>query len=197
MPKKKAAASAAEQLPVPVELIERRIYLIRGHNVMLDSDLAELYQVETRALIQAVKRNRDRFPEDFTFQLTSEEAASLRSQFVISKPTGRGGRRYMPYVFTEHGALSLSFVLKSTRAIAMSIHIIRTFIKLREVLATHKDLARKIEQLDAAHKQHGFMLALVVKDIQNLGKHVAKEFTKLKAPHRRKPRIGFRAPVEP
>jgi hypothetical protein len=93
--------SAAERLPVPVELIERRIYLIRGHKVMLDSDLAELYQVETRVLVQAVKRNRGRFPEDFMFQLTKEEAQSLRSQFVISN-VGRGGRRYLPYVFTEH-----------------------------------------------------------------------------------------------
>src|ERR1022692_2618330 len=93
-----------DQLPVPVELVERRIYLIRGQKVMLDSDLAELYQVETRALIQAVKRNMDRFPEDFMFQLTQEETESLRSQIVISNAS-RGGRRYLPYAFTEHGAL--------------------------------------------------------------------------------------------
>jgi len=99
---------------MPVELIERRIYLIRGHKVMVDVDLAELYEVEVRALVQAVKRNPDRFPEDFMFQLTANEAVSLRSQFVISKTTGRGGRRYLPYAFTEQGVAMLSSVLRSS-----------------------------------------------------------------------------------
>jgi len=114
---KKQPGSPAENLPVPVELIERRIYLIRGQKVMLDSDLAELYQVETRALVQAVKRKPNRFPEDFMLQLTQEEADSLRSQFVISN-VGRGGRRYLPYAFTEHGVAMLSSVLnrRSRRA---------------------------------------------------------------------------------
>lgn len=128
---------------VPAELIERKIYLIRGHKVMLDSDLADLYEVLTKNLNLAVRRNRERFPEDFMFQLTKEEAESLRLQFATSK-TGRGGRRTLPYAFTEHGVAMLSSVLKSQRAVQMNILVVRAFIKLREVLASHKDLARKI-----------------------------------------------------
>ena len=159
---------------MPVELVERRIYLIRGQKVMLDADLAELYQVETRALIQAVKRNIDRFPEDFMFQLTQEEGESLRSQIVISN-VGRGGRRYLPYAFTEHGVGMLSAVLNSDRAVQMSIVIVRAFVRMRELLATHKDLARRIEQLEARQKsygrtllQHDTVLVQVVKDIQRI-----------------------------
>jgi ORF6N domain len=180
----------AEQLPVPVEIIERRIYLIRGQKVMLDADLAELYQVPTKALNQAVRRNSDRFPEDFTFQLTDEETDSLRSQVATSN-VGRGGRRYLPYAFTELGVAMLSSVLNSERAVQMNILIMRAFVKLRELLATDKDLARKIEKLEATQKDHAVMLALVVKDIQTLATTVKKEFKKLKAPRRRKPRIGF------
>jgi len=126
---------------VPTQLIERRIYLIRGQKVMLDSDLAELYQVETRVLVQAAKRNAQRFPHDFMFQLTAEEAQALRSQTVISNE-GRGGRRYLAYAFTEHGVAILSSVLNSERAVQMNILIIRAFVKLRELLAGNKDLAR-------------------------------------------------------
>lgn len=140
---KAANGSELDHLPVPLEFVERRIYLIRGQKVMLDSDLAELYQVETRALIQAIKRNQDRFPDDFMFQLSKEEVASLRSQIVISN-IGRGGRRYLPYAFTEHGVAMLSSVLNSKRAVQMNILIIRAFVKLRELLASHKDLADKI-----------------------------------------------------
>src|ERR1700730_9806367 len=136
MPDKK---SPTERLPVPVELVERRIYLIRGQKVMLDADLAELYQVETKTLNRQVKRNADRFPEDFMFQLTAEEAESLRYQIGTSNE-GRGGRRYLPYAFTEHGVAMLSSVLKSPRAVQMNILIIRAFVKLRELLANHKDL---------------------------------------------------------
>ena len=112
----------ADQLPVPVELVERRIYLIRGQRVMRDSDLAELYQVPTKVLNQAVRRNYSRFPPDFMFHLTEEEGDSLRSQFVTSN-TGRGGRRYLPYVFTELGVAMLSSVLNSERAVQMNIVI--------------------------------------------------------------------------
>jgi hypothetical protein len=157
---------------------------------MLDADLAELYQVPTKALNQAVRRNSDRFPEDFTFQLTDEETDSLRSQIATSN-VGRGGRRYLPYAFTELGVAMLSSVLNSERAVQMNILIMRAFVKLRELLATHKDLARKIEKLEATQKDHAVMLALVVKDIQTLATTVKKEFKKLKAPRRRKPRIGF------
>jgi ORF6N domain len=156
-----------DPLPVPVELVERRIYLIRGQKVVLDSDLAELYQVETRALIQAVKRNMDRFPEDFMFQLTQEETESLRSQIVISNAS-RGGRRYLPYAFTEHGALMLSSVLKSKRAVQMSIRVVRVFIGLREMLATHKDLAIRMEKLEAGQKGHASILSVIVEEIKKL-----------------------------
>lgn len=136
--------SIINQLPVPAELIEHRIFLVRGHKVMIDADLADLYQVTTGNLNLAVKRNLGRFPEDFMFQRTRKEFETLRLQFAISN---RGGRRYLPYAFTEHGVAMLSSVLSSKRAVHMNILIIRAFIKLREMLATHKDLARKIEKL--------------------------------------------------
>jgi hypothetical protein len=175
---KKTPPSPAVQLPVPIELIERRIYLIRGQKVMLDSDLSELYQVTTGNLNLAVRRNLDRFPEDFMFQLTKEEFENLRLQFASSS-SGYGGRRYLPYAFTEHGVAMLSSVLNSDRAVQMNILIIRAFVKLRELLATHKDLAQKIEKLDAAQQDHAALLSIVIKDIENLGQHVAREFTKL------------------
>ena len=161
----KQPGSSAENLPV--ELIERRIYLIRGHKVMLDSALAELYQVETRILIQAVKRNCDRFPEDFMFQLTGKEATFLRSQFVISN-VGRGGRRYLPYVFTEHGVAMLSSVLKSKHAVQMNILIIRAFVRMRELLANHKDLAARVGKLEAAQKEHGSIIGILAEEIDDL-----------------------------
>lgn len=134
---------------VPYEIIERRIWLIRGQKTILDEDLAALYGVETRALVQAMKRNLGRFPEDFAFQLTSGESALLRSQIVISKVSvGRGGRRYAPFAFTEHGALMAASVLNSPRAVEMSVFVVRAFVRLRQVLATHADLARKLAVLE-------------------------------------------------
>jgi len=164
-----------EQVSIPVGLIERRIYIIRGQKVMLDADLAELYQVPTRTLNQAVRRNANRFPEDFMFQLTEEEAATLRSQFVtLEKGRGRYSK-YAPLAFTEHGVAMLSSVLSSDRAVQMNILIIRAFVKLRELLAGNKELARKIEQLEAgqnrqarAQQQHASILVSVVQDIQKL-----------------------------
>ena len=142
MPKK------APQTVIPVERIAQSIYLIRGEKVMLDRDLAALYGVETRVLNQAVTRNSERFPDDFMFQLTSEEDKSLRSQFVILK-SGRGQHlKYSPRVFTESGLAMLSTVLKSKQAIQINIAIMRTFVRMREMLATHKDLARKVEKHD-------------------------------------------------
>ena len=114
---------------------------------MLDSDLAELYEVETRSLIQAVKRNSDRFPQDFMFQLTAEEDAALRSQIVISKK-GRGGRRYLPYAFTEQGVAMLSSVLNSERAIQVNIAIMRVFVQLRAMIINNEELAKKLEILE-------------------------------------------------
>ena len=138
-------------ISVPVEAIEKRILLLRGQKVMLDEDLAELYGVETRILNQAVKRNLLRFPEDFMFQLSEEEFSeyqTLRSQFVILKK-GRGQhRKYLPYAFTEQGVAMLSSVLNSDRAIEVNIEIMRAFVKLREMIASHKDLAKKLEELE-------------------------------------------------
>ncbi len=128
----KKQVSVAQDVYLPADHIERSILMIRGERVMLDADLAELYGVETRALIQAVKRNIERFPLDFAFELTPEEFNILRSQFVISR---WGGRRYPPYAFTEHGIAMLSSVLRSPRAVRANIEIMRTFIRLRRMLA--------------------------------------------------------------
>ena len=133
---------------VPVERIQQYICVIRGHKVILDSDLAKLYVVKTRIINQAVKRNISRFPEDFMFQLTDKEAYFLRSQIVTSKKAGSGGRRYQPYAFTEQGVAMLSSVLKSKRAIEVNIAIMRTFVKLRQILADNATLRRKIEEHD-------------------------------------------------
>jgi hypothetical protein len=155
------------QQVIPVEVIERRVFLIRGQKIMLDSDLARLYQVSTKRLNEAVKRNFNRFPADFMFQLTQEELASLRSQFATSN-VARGGRRYFPYVFTEHGVAMLSCVLHSERAVEMNILIIRAFIRLREILATHKDIARKIEDLERKQQAQGAQITAVYNLIKRL-----------------------------
>jgi hypothetical protein len=142
---------------IPVEIIERRIAMARGHKVMVDSDLAELYQVETRVLVQAIKRNLNRFPADFMFQLSREETAAMRSQIVIASNRNAAKRnvRYRPYAFTEHGALMLSSVLKSDRAAQMGIYVVRVFVKLREVLSANKDLAREFDQLRQEQQRQG------------------------------------------
>ncbi|MBI3292434.1 MAG: ORF6N domain-containing protein [Elusimicrobia bacterium] len=168
---------------VHLEQIERHIYLIRGQKVMVDADRASLYEIETRILIQAVKRNAERFPEDFMLQLTREELTLLRSQSVISNK-GRGGRRYQPYAFTEQGVAMLSSVLRSQRAIAINILIMRAFVKLRELLSTHKELARKIEELETrvgTHDQH----------ILNIFEQIHELMTPLFPPAEPKRRIGY------
>ncbi|MGA2186247.1 MAG: ORF6N domain-containing protein [Bryobacteraceae bacterium] len=137
---------------VPIEVIERRILLIRGHKVMLDSQLAELYQVPTKRLNEAVKRNIARFPDDFTFQLTADETDSLRSQTATSNER-RGGRRYLPRVFTEQGVAMLSTVLNSERAIVVNIAIMRTFVRLRQILVEHKDLAERLAAMEKEYDQ--------------------------------------------
>ena len=135
----------SSQTVIPVERIASRIYLIRGEKVMLDSDLAELYGVETGALGRAMKRNTNRFPGDFAFQLSEKEHENLRCQIGTSN---RGGRRYAPYAFTEQGVAMLSSVLRSKRAADVNVAIMRTFVKLRRLLATNDDLARKVAQHD-------------------------------------------------
>jgi len=132
--------------PAPVEHIEQAIRLIRGEKVILDADLAALYGVETRVLVQAVKRNRKRFPPDFMFQLTKEEFTVLRSQTVTSR--GWGGRRYPPYAFTEQGVAMLSSVLRSPRAIGVNIEIMRAFVRMRRLLASHARLEKKLLKLE-------------------------------------------------
>lgn len=128
-------------------IVEQCIYLIRGHKVLLDEDLAKLYAVETGALVRAVQRNAARFPPDFMFQLSEQEVISLRCQIGISK-RGRGGRRYLPYAFTEQGVAMLSGLLNSARAVAANIEIMRAFVRIRALIASHDELARKLELLE-------------------------------------------------
>jgi len=139
--------SAGQAIAPLQSLIGSRIVVLREQRVMLDSDLAELYGVETRILVQAVKRNLDRFPSDFMFQMAIQDLAALRSQLVMSNP-GRGGRRTAPYVFTEQGVAMLSTVLGSPRAIAVNIEIMRTFVRVRALATTHGDLAQRLNELE-------------------------------------------------
>ncbi|HBI34320.1 MAG TPA: DNA-binding protein [Candidatus Moranbacteria bacterium] len=134
-----------EKALIPYETIEQKIYLIRGKKIMLDMDLALLYGVETKAMNRAVKRNMDRFPMDFMFQLNAQEFENLRYQFGTSS---YGGRRYLPYVFTEQGVAMLSGILNSKRAIEVNVQIIRTFVKLREMIISNKELRIKMEDME-------------------------------------------------
>jgi hypothetical protein len=159
----------ARKLTASVEQIESRIFLIREQRVMLDADLAELYGVETKALNRAVKRNIERFPEDFMFQLTTEEFVGLRYQFGTSNiPSGRGGRRSLPYVFTEHGAIMAASVLNSTRAIEISVHVVRAFVHLRELISGHKELSQKLNQLERKVGAHDKAIAELINAIRQL-----------------------------
>lgn len=138
---------SAEHALVPVADIAAKIHTIRGQRVMLDSDLAALYGLTTARLNEQVKRNLARFPPDFMFHLSRHEVTSLISQFAISKP-GRGGRQKLPYAFTEHGAVMLASVLNSPAAIGASIQVVRAFIQLRGLLASHRELARRLDELE-------------------------------------------------
>ena len=172
-------------LAVPAERVERRILLIRGQKVMLDADLAELYEVETKALNRAVRRNIERFPEDFMFELTAGEfgglrrhfgTSNLRSQTVTSK--GRGGRRYNPLAFTEQGVAMLSSVLRSERAVQVNIAIMRAFVKLREMLASNRDLALRLDEME---RKYDARFKVVFDAIREL----------MKPPEKPRRRIGF------
>ena len=169
----------SEKALVPQETIESKIFFLRGRREMLDRDLAILYGVETRALNQAARRNVRRFPEDFMFQLTKEEMESWKSQIVISNREKMGLRR-RPYAFTEQGVAMLSSVLNSDRAIQVNIQIMRTFTKLREMLMAHKDLKRKIEDME---KKYDYQFKIVFDAIKQL----------LEPPTEPKSKIGFRA----
>ena len=157
-----------QQLSVPPEIIERRIYLLRGQKVMLDRDLAELYQVETRALNQSVRRNIERFPQDFMFPLTTEEMETWKSQIVTSNSAVRMSLRKPPLAFTELGIAMLSSVLKSSRAVETNILIMRAFVKLREAMASNRAVAEKMERIEQTQKQHGAVLLGLVQDVQRL-----------------------------
>jgi len=174
-PKPKHATSL---VAVPAERIERRILVIRGQKVMLSPHLAELYGVEPRILIQAVKRNAERFPKDFMFQLSRTEFANLKSQFVTS--SWGGIRRATPYAFTEQGVAMLSSVLRSDRAVQVNIAIMRAFVKLRQMLASHADLARKLEEME---KKYDAEFKVVFDAIREL----------MAPPTRSSRRIGFTA----
>jgi hypothetical protein len=149
---------------IPLERIEQKIYVIRGERVILDSDLAEIYGVETRVLNQAIRRNIHRFPEDFVFELTREEHNSLMSQIVISK-SGRGGRRKLPLAFTEHGALMAANVLKSERAVKASVEVVRAFVKMRNMLASNAELGKKIDALERKYDSHFKVVFTAIKQL--------------------------------
>lgn len=180
---------------VSQEQIESAVFVIRGEKVLLDADLAEFYGVEVKALNQAVKRNIDRFPEDFAFRLTAQEftaiksqgdagAKALRSQIVTSKTPGRGGRRYPPYAFTEQGVAMLSSVLRSKRAVQVNVEIMRAFVRLRRVLAVSAELARRLDEVEKRLGDHDEQFVQVIRAIRQLMEPPA-------TPARR--RIGFRA----
>ena len=163
---------------IPREIIENKIFLIRGLKVMLDEDLAKLYQVPTHRLNEQVKRNRKRFPKDFMFRLTPKESDILRSQFAISK---QGGRRYLPYTFTELGIAMLSSILNSERAIQINIQIMRTFTNLRRMLLRNKNLAKKWKDLERRIDKHDYEIKSISDAMNNL----------MKTPERPKRKIGF------
>jgi phage regulator Rha-like protein len=154
--------------PISVDRITESILVLRGHKVLLDSDLAALYGVESKVLLQAVKRNIKRFPDDFMLQLTADEWTALRSQIVTLK-TGRGQhRKYLPYAFTEQGVAMLSSVLKSQRAIAVNIEIMRAFVRMRELLASNKALAQQLQKLERKVASHDVAIADVLRTIREL-----------------------------
>lgn len=147
-------------------IVEQNIYLIRGHKVMLDQNLAQLYGVETGALIRAVKRNAPRFPEDFMFHLSYQEISVLRCQIGTSKQ-GRGGRRYLPYAFTEQGIAMLSGVLQSPRAVAVNVEIMRAFVRLRSLLNSHEALAEQLQLLERKYDSQFKIVFDAIREIMN------------------------------
>ena len=168
---------ANESAIAPVEGMDSQIHLIRGQRVMLDSDLAAIYGVLTMRLNEQFKRNRQRFPADFAFQLTPDEFAALISQIAISKK-GRGGRRKLPWVFTEHGAIMLAAHLNSERAVEMSVFVVRAFVQMREVLLGNKQLAAKLAALEERVGGHDALIADLITAIRKLLEAPAKETTK-------------------
>ena len=165
---------------IPIEIIEKKIYLIRNQRVMLDSDIAELYGVTTKRFNEQVKRNIERFPEDFMFKLTDEEYKILRSQFATSNII-HGGRRYTPYVFTEHGAIMAATILNSSKAVEMSIFVVRAFVKLREITSGNKELAQKLNELEKKYEKHDKDIKAIIDALRQL----------MTPPEKTKRKIGF------
>lgn len=166
---------------VTPERIETMVRVVRGQRVMLDFDLAELYGVTTAALNQAVQRNADRFPEDFSYQLTQQELTNLKSQFVTSNKGGHGGRRKLPWAFTEHGVAMLSSVLRSPTAVRVNIEIMRTFVRLRRLMATPGELVEQLTRLAETVKLHDGQIQAIVQVLSKM----------MERPEEPKRRIGF------
>ncbi len=171
-----------DDLPVPSRNIESSIISLRSYRVILDSDLAEIYGVTVKRLIEQVKRNLDRFPPDFIFQLNKQEVSCLRSQFATSKKTDtRGGRRYLPYAFTEHGAAMAANVLRSKRAIEASIYVVRAFVRLRQFLVSYKELAERFDDLERQVGTHDKAIVSMFQAIRKL----------MSPPQQKRKKIGF------
>jgi len=177
----------ASRIALPIERIENRILLVRGHKVLLDADLAALYGVETRVLNQAVKRNAERFPPDFMFRLSGNELAAWRSQVVMSNPGAKMSLRRAPFAFTEHGALMAATVLNSPRAVQASLYVVRAFVRLRQFLAAHKDLARRLDAHEKKLASHDQAIAGLM--------HTIRQLMAPPEPPKRRP-IGFVTPDE-
>ena len=180
-----------KQLTPSVSVVEisHAILVLRSQRVILDRDLVALYGVTTKRLNEAVKRNGGRFPEDFMFRLSDEESAVLRSQFATSKTPakdGRGGARYRPFAFTEHGAIQAANVLNSHRAVEMGVHVVRAFIRLRELLASNKALSQKLDQLERKYRHHDKVIAAMLSAIREL----------MNPPARKRRSIGFTADLD-
>ena len=176
-------AAKKQDILVPDDIIMNKIYYLRGQKVMLDKDLAELYGVETKVLVRAVKRHLDRFPNDFLFQLDNKEVTILRCQIGTSS---WGGLRYLPYAFTEQGVSMLSSVLQSKKAIHVNIAIMRVFAKLKEILSAHKELAHKLSELEKKYEKHDGEIHAIFEAIHQL----------MAIPEKPKRRIGFNEPVD-
>ncbi len=171
---------------IPIEAIQQKILMIRGHRVMLDTDLADLYGVTVKRLNEQVKRNFNRFPLDFMFRLNEKEYQSLRSQNATLK-IGRGHhRKYLPYVFTEHGTIMLANVLSSPISVQASIQVVRAFVKLRQILSTHKELAYKLIELERKIEKHDEEICTIFEAIRQL----------MSPPEKNRPKIGFKREKE-
>lgn len=178
------------EIAIPDEVLMNKIHLIRGQKVMLDRDLSDLYGVETKRLKEAVKRNIERFPEDFMFELTKQEFENWRSQIASSK-SDKMGLRYAPFCFTEQGVTMLSCVLSSKRAIEVNIRIIRIFTKMREMLATHKDILHKLEELGRNDIEQDKKIELIFEYLKQF-----EEAKQQESEQKERPRIGYKTGKE-